>query len=133
MKIEKGSKLVMIGDSITDCGRARPMGEGLVRICAGASPQVAMRQAEGTCQAGLGGLGQARRQPSNTGRSAILRVRGTKRLVASAPAGSNAARPVHWTPLAPPSSIVQTIFWADYAALPKGAERPAVRLAVWRF
>jgi lysophospholipase L1-like esterase len=29
MKIEAGSKLVMIGDSITDCGRARPVGEGL--------------------------------------------------------------------------------------------------------
>jgi lysophospholipase L1-like esterase len=28
MKIEKGSKLVMIGDSITDCQRARPLGEG---------------------------------------------------------------------------------------------------------
>ncbi len=30
MKIEAGSKLVMIGDSITDCGRARPVGEGFV-------------------------------------------------------------------------------------------------------
>lgn len=29
MKIEKGSKLVMIGDSITDAERARPVGEGL--------------------------------------------------------------------------------------------------------
>ena len=29
MKIEKHSKLVMIGDSITDAGRARPIGEGL--------------------------------------------------------------------------------------------------------
>ena len=29
MKIEAGSKLVMIGDSITDCGRGRPNGEGL--------------------------------------------------------------------------------------------------------
>jgi len=29
MKIAPGSKLVMIGDSITDCGRARPVGEGL--------------------------------------------------------------------------------------------------------
>ncbi len=29
MLIEPGSKLVMIGDSITDCGRARPVGEGL--------------------------------------------------------------------------------------------------------
>lgn len=29
MKIETGSKLVMIGDSITDCGRAQPVGEGL--------------------------------------------------------------------------------------------------------
>jgi lysophospholipase L1-like esterase len=29
MKIEAGSKLVMIGDSITDCERARPIGEGL--------------------------------------------------------------------------------------------------------
>ena len=28
MKIAKGSKLVMIGDSITDCGRAQPVGEG---------------------------------------------------------------------------------------------------------
>ena len=27
MKIQPGSKLVMIGDSITDCGRARPIGE----------------------------------------------------------------------------------------------------------
>lgn len=29
MIIENNSKLVMIGDSITDCGRARPVGEGL--------------------------------------------------------------------------------------------------------
>ncbi len=29
MKIEANSKLVMIGDSITDCGRAQPIGEGL--------------------------------------------------------------------------------------------------------
>jgi lysophospholipase L1-like esterase len=29
VKIEKGSKLVMIGDSITDADRARPVGEGL--------------------------------------------------------------------------------------------------------
>lgn len=29
MKIQKNSKLVMIGDSITDCERARPVGEGL--------------------------------------------------------------------------------------------------------
>ena len=29
MLIETSSKLVMIGDSITDCGRARPVGEGL--------------------------------------------------------------------------------------------------------
>jgi len=29
MKIEKGSKLVMIGDSVTDVGRTRPIGEGL--------------------------------------------------------------------------------------------------------
>lgn len=29
MKIQANSKLVMIGDSITDCGRARPVGEGL--------------------------------------------------------------------------------------------------------
>ncbi len=28
MLIEKGSKLVMIGDSVTDCERARPVGEG---------------------------------------------------------------------------------------------------------
>lgn len=28
MKLEQGTKLVMIGDSITDCGRARPVGEG---------------------------------------------------------------------------------------------------------
>ena len=28
MKIETNSKLVMIGDSITDCGRNRPIGEG---------------------------------------------------------------------------------------------------------
>lgn len=29
MKLHKHDKLVMIGDSITDCGRARPVGEGL--------------------------------------------------------------------------------------------------------
>lgn len=29
MRIESGSKLVMIGDSITDCDRAKPAGEGL--------------------------------------------------------------------------------------------------------
>jgi lysophospholipase L1-like esterase len=29
MKIAAGSKLVMIGDSVTDCERARPVGEGL--------------------------------------------------------------------------------------------------------
>jgi lysophospholipase L1-like esterase len=29
MKIQPNSKLVMIGDSITDCDRARPVGEGL--------------------------------------------------------------------------------------------------------
>lgn len=29
MKIQPNSKLVFIGDSITDCGRARPVGEGL--------------------------------------------------------------------------------------------------------
>ena len=29
MKLEKSDKLVMIGDSITDCGRGRPAGEGL--------------------------------------------------------------------------------------------------------
>jgi lysophospholipase L1-like esterase len=29
MKIEPNSKLVLIGDSITDCDRARPVGEGL--------------------------------------------------------------------------------------------------------
>jgi len=29
MKIHKGSKLVFIGDSITDCGRNRPVAEGL--------------------------------------------------------------------------------------------------------
>jgi lysophospholipase L1-like esterase len=29
MKISNNDKLVMIGDSITDCGRARPFGEGL--------------------------------------------------------------------------------------------------------
>lgn len=28
MKLDKGTKLVMIGDSITDCGRKRPFGEG---------------------------------------------------------------------------------------------------------
>ncbi|MDX1934594.1 MAG: SGNH/GDSL hydrolase family protein, partial [Capsulimonadales bacterium] len=29
MRIQENSKLVFIGDSITDCGRARPVGEGL--------------------------------------------------------------------------------------------------------
>jgi len=29
MKLERGDKLVCIGDSITDCDRARPVGEGL--------------------------------------------------------------------------------------------------------
>ncbi len=29
MKIHKGSKLLFIGDSITDCGRSRPVAEGL--------------------------------------------------------------------------------------------------------
>lgn len=29
MRIDANSKLVMIGDSVTDCGRARPFGEGL--------------------------------------------------------------------------------------------------------
>lgn len=29
MKLEQGAKLVMIGDSITDAGRAQPVGEGL--------------------------------------------------------------------------------------------------------
>lgn len=29
MKIASNSKLVMIGDSVTDCGRAQPVGEGL--------------------------------------------------------------------------------------------------------
>ncbi len=29
MKLEKNDKLVMIGDSITDCGRSQPIGEGL--------------------------------------------------------------------------------------------------------
>lgn len=29
MKLQQGSKLVMIGDSITDAGRTRPVGEGL--------------------------------------------------------------------------------------------------------
>jgi lysophospholipase L1-like esterase len=29
MIIQPGSKLVMIGDSVTDCGRAKPVGEGL--------------------------------------------------------------------------------------------------------
>ena len=28
MRIEAGSKLLFIGDSVTDCGRARPVGEG---------------------------------------------------------------------------------------------------------
>lgn len=29
MRLQQGDKLVMIGDSITDCGRARPVGEGM--------------------------------------------------------------------------------------------------------
>lgn len=29
MRLSPGSKLVMIGDSVTDCGRAQPVGEGL--------------------------------------------------------------------------------------------------------
>ncbi|HEY3325321.1 MAG TPA: SGNH/GDSL hydrolase family protein [Planctomycetota bacterium] len=29
MKLQKNAKLLMIGDSITDCGRAKPVGEGL--------------------------------------------------------------------------------------------------------
>lgn len=29
MRLEKNDKLIMIGDSITDCGRGRPAGEGL--------------------------------------------------------------------------------------------------------
>ncbi|UJF31518.1 SGNH/GDSL hydrolase family protein [Paenibacillus hexagrammi] len=29
MKLERGDKLVMIGDSVTDCERARPVGQGL--------------------------------------------------------------------------------------------------------
>lgn len=29
MRIEAGSRLLMIGDSVTDCGRAHPVGEGL--------------------------------------------------------------------------------------------------------
>jgi lysophospholipase L1-like esterase len=29
MKIPAGSKLIMLGDSVTDCGRAQPVGEGL--------------------------------------------------------------------------------------------------------
>jgi lysophospholipase L1-like esterase len=29
MRFEKGDKVVFIGDSITDCGRSRPLGEGL--------------------------------------------------------------------------------------------------------
>ena len=29
MKLEKNDKLVMVGDSITDCGRSQPVGEGL--------------------------------------------------------------------------------------------------------
>lgn len=29
MRIEPGSKLLFIGDSVTDCGRAQPVGEGL--------------------------------------------------------------------------------------------------------
>jgi lysophospholipase L1-like esterase len=29
LKLQKGQKLVMIGDSITDCGRKQPVGEGL--------------------------------------------------------------------------------------------------------
>jgi len=29
LKLGQNAKLVMIGDSITDCGRARPIGEGI--------------------------------------------------------------------------------------------------------
>lgn len=29
MRIEQGSKLIMMGDSVTDCDRAKPVGEGL--------------------------------------------------------------------------------------------------------
>jgi len=29
LKIQEGSKLIMVGDSVTDCERARPVGEGL--------------------------------------------------------------------------------------------------------
>lgn len=29
MLLKPNQKLVMIGDSVTDCGRARPVGEGL--------------------------------------------------------------------------------------------------------
>ena len=29
LRLDTGSKLLMIGDSITDCERARPIGEGL--------------------------------------------------------------------------------------------------------
>ena len=32
MKLQPNSKLVMIGDSITDCERARPVGEGLFEV-----------------------------------------------------------------------------------------------------
>jgi len=32
MLLEKGDKLLMIGDSITDCGRARPVGEGFAGL-----------------------------------------------------------------------------------------------------
>jgi lysophospholipase L1-like esterase len=35
MKIEKNSKLLFIGDSITDCGRAHPVGEGTGDECYG--------------------------------------------------------------------------------------------------
>ncbi|MFC0214746.1 SGNH/GDSL hydrolase family protein [Paenibacillus chartarius] len=35
MKLEKGSKLVMIGDSITDCGRNRPVGDGFNALGSG--------------------------------------------------------------------------------------------------
>lgn len=35
MRLQPGSKLVMIGDSITDAGRARPVGEGLSEAALG--------------------------------------------------------------------------------------------------
>ncbi len=38
MKLQKGSKLVMIGDSITDAGRTRPISEGLFDPWAAAIP-----------------------------------------------------------------------------------------------